>query len=372
MRPEAGAPIRAPGANGTIPPMPSFQFDFDRYPYLTADIPPVRGAIRTEDRDFQVTEVPAYPASGEGQHLYLLVEKEDQTTRRVIEALQAACGVKEDAIGWAGLKDRHALTRQWISVPVECEDKVSAIEEMPGVRILERARHTNKLQEGHLAGNRFRILVRHVEGDPADARRVLERLAASGVPNYFGPQRFGRQGDNAERGYQILTRPRGPSKRWLDKLLVNSLQSFLFNEWAALRMEQGTFDQVLLGDIAVKHASGGKFQVGDVAEEGPRAERLEISATGPLFGRKYHEAQDQARAIEDAVLARYELTREQFRPLPGSRRPLRFPLQDWGLEEAPEGLWLSFFLPSGAYATSVLREVMKMDPEPGKGSESEG
>ncbi|MFP5502453.1 MAG: tRNA pseudouridine(13) synthase TruD, partial [Candidatus Sericytochromatia bacterium] len=164
------------------------------------------------------------------------------------------------------------------------------------------------------------------------------------------------------KGYRLLRRD-GKPKRWLDKLLVNSLQSLVFNSWLAERMNRGLFDTVIHGDIAMKHETGGKFLVGDAAAEAPRAKAFEISATGPLFGKKYHEAQFEAKQIEDEVLEGFELGRPDFKALPGARRPIRFPLTDWAVEETPDGLWVRFFLPAGAYATAVLREVMKLTPE---------
>jgi len=137
----------------------------------------------------------------------------------------------------------------------------------------------------------------------------------------------------------------------------------MFNDWLALRLERGLFDRVVQGDVAKKHDTGGEFVVEDAEVESPRAQRLEISATGALFGKKYREAQGEARALEDEILARYELSREQFASRRGDRRLIRFPLQEWSVEEVEEGIWVSFFLPKGAYATTVLREVMKRNPE---------
>lgn len=341
--------------------MPNLVADFSRYPFLTADLPAVGGTLKREPADFQVDEVPAAPPSGDGEHLLLHVEKIGWTTRAIVERLQAGLAVGEDEIGWAGLKDRHAITRQWLSVPRSMEDDLFEVEWPEGVRILDRAYHDAKLQEGFLAGNRFRILLREPQGDAAGVRAVLERLAAVGVPNYYGPQRFGNDRRNAERGLGLIRKGRGKSKRWFDKLQINALQSLLFNDWLALRLERGLYDQVVTGDVAHKFATGGKFLVGDAAVEQPRATAMEICATGPLFGKKYHEAAGDARAIEDEVLAGRELKREDFVGSPGSRRPIRWPLGEFAVEEAPEGLWLSFFLPRGAYATAVLREVMKAD-----------
>ena len=350
-------------------------FDFDRYPYLTADLPGTGGRIRAQPEDFRVVEVPAYEPSGEGEHLYLFVEKRGLTTRELVDHLVGALGVPEKQIGVAGLKDKHAVTRQWVSLPARYAERLPLLEELPGVRILETGRHTNKLGVGHLRGNRFEILIRDVlPGSDTSARAVLDRLLRLGVPNYFGPQRFGLGGQNPVRGYRLVKQGKGRGRPWLKKFLIGSLQSLLFNDWLALRMERGLYDRVMLGDIAKKHATRGEFRVEDPEAENPRAAALEISATGPLHGRKYFETTDEARALEDEILARYELAREDFRARKGARRPLRFPLEEARLEVREEGLWLAFFLPKGAYATAVLREVMKTNPEgeaPGITDESE-
>lgn len=347
-------------------------FNFDRYPYLTAALPGTGGRIRAHPEDFVVTEVPAYLPAGEGEHLYVFLEKRGLTTRQVFDHLHQALRIPEKSIGVAGLKDKHALTRQWISFPARYQDRLPQLEELEGVRVLETGLHKNKLGVGHLRGNRFEIVIRDVFPDALDtARAVLERLGKLGVPNYYGPQRFGLGGRNPLRGYELVTRGRGRGRPWLKKFLIGSLQSLLFNDWLALRAERGLYDRLVRGDVAKKHATRGEFIVEDPDVENPRAAALEISATGPLHGRKYYEARDEARAIEDEVLASYGLERESFGARKGARRPIRFPLEEAAVTEVADGLKLSFFLPKGAYATALLREVMKKNPEGGAPGEDE-
>lgn len=347
----------------------ALRFDFDRYPYLTPRLPGISGVIRQSPAEFQVEEVPAYEPSGTGEHLYVWIEKEGLTTKAVLEGLRDLLGVPEVHLGAAGLKDKHARTRQWFSLPAKYGQGLQRLEEQLGVRVLKSALHGNKLRVGHLKGNRFHILIRspavvEASSSPLElARQVFSELAIRGVPNYFGPQRFGLGGLNPVRGYELITQGPGRGDPWLQRFLIGSLQSLLFNDWVALRLERGLFAQVVQGDIAKKHDTGGEFVVEDAAAESLRAQRLEISATGALYGKKYREAQGQARALEDEILARYGLQRSQFRARRGDRRTIRFPLQEWSVEASPEGLWVSFFLPKGAYATTVLREVMKRNPE---------
>lgn len=339
------------------------RFDFSRYPYLTAQLPGVGGRIRTFPEDFQVEEEPAYLPSGKGEHLYVFLEKAGLTTRQILEFLRDELGAPEKAIGVAGLKDKHALSRQWFSLPKAYEDRLYLLEGLRGVRLLATGLHTNKLRTGHLKGNRFRILIRNPEGGKEEVERILAALREKGVPNYYGPQRFGLGGRNPERGYLLVKTGRGRGTPWLKRFLIGSLQSLLFNDWVALRMERGLYDRVVLGDVAKKHATGGEFLVQDPARESERALRLEISATGPLFGKKYFESQGEARALEEEILARYDLRREEFSARRGGRRPIRIPLSEAEVEESQEGVWLRFFLPKGSYATSLLREVMKKNPE---------
>lgn len=344
--------------------MPDLSFDFNRYPYLTPHLAGTGGVLRQEIRDFQVFELPAYDASGQGEHLFLLIEKLGVTTRQVYEYIRDELRINEAHIGVAGLKDKHALTQQWISVPARYESRMDGLEELTGVRVLQTALHHNKLRVGHLRGNRFRILLRGCE--PAAelrAQKVFAALGTLGVPNFFGPQRFGIAGKNPERGYLLLKSGRGRGNPWLKRFLMGSVQSLLFNAWLGQRMDRGWYDQVLLGDVAKKHLSGGEFLVEDLTSENPRAKDLQISAMGPLFGKKYFEAQHQARELEDEILAEFDIARTDFFARKGARRVLRFPLEGWQTKPDPQGLWVEFVLPKGAYATSILREVMKKNPE---------
>lgn len=352
-----------------MPALPNLRFDFNTYPYLTPDLPGVDGVIRHRPQDFQVDEVPAYSPLGSGEHLFVRIEKVNLTTRAVFEFLRDRLQINEAQIGVAGLKDKHALTRQWFSLPARYEARLEGLAELEGVRVLERALHPHKLKVGHLRGNRFRILIR--AGGAASLSRlraeaVLQVLERQGVPNYYGPQRFGIGGMNPVKGYELVKKGKVHAPSWLKKLLVSSLQSLLFNDWLALRLQEGLFAQVIEGDVAKKHHTGGEFVVRDAALENPRALRFEISATGPLYGKKYREAEGPARALEDRILQRYQLERDHFAARRGDRRLIRFPLSDWHVQEAAEGLWVSFFLPKGAYATAVLREVMKKNPEEGE------
>jgi tRNA pseudouridine13 synthase len=338
-------------------------FDWNELPLVSSDLPGTGGRIRSELEDFQVTEIPAYPFDGEGEHLYLWLEKRGHTTKWILETLQKQLGIKPRDIGVAGLKDRHAITRQWISIPRTYEDRLPSLN-LEGLSLLETAYHSNKLGIGHLRGNIFKLRVRGSQPDAvARARTILDRLEVAGVPNYFGPQRFGNTGENAVRGLELVRngRMRGPESIPLKRFLIGSLQSLLFNHYLRLRLERGLYDSLLEGDVAKKHDTGGVFTVTDAALESPRAARLEVSATGALHGKKVMPTHGPGRALEDEVLAAFELDNAAFKDRAGSRRITRIKMDGLSLEPTEDGFWLEFALPKGSFATVVLREIMKVN-----------
>ena len=339
-------------------------FSWNDFPTATADLPGTGGRIRTVQDDFEVTEEGAYPLSGSGEHVYLWLEKRGNTTKFVVDELVKQLGMKFSDVGVAGLKDRHAVTRQWISLPRKYEAKLEGFA-LEGVRILNVTAHGNKLGIGHLRGNRFRIRVRGADpGGVARAELILQRLRGLGVPNYFGPQRFGNTGGNAVRGAELVRdgRMRGPESIPIKRFLIAALQSLLFNHILRLRLERGVYDGVLRGDVAKKHETGGIFVVEDALTESPRAAALEISATAPLYGRKVTPvAQYDGRALEDEVLTLAGLTWDGFKDRHGDRRMTRIVMGEASFEATDDGYWLEFSLPKGCFATSVLREVMKVD-----------
>lgn len=322
------------------------------------ETPGTGGRLRTVPEDFRVEELPAYGLSGEGEHLYLRLEKTGHTTAHVLRELTTQLGVRDRDVGVAGLKDRHAVTTQWISLPAKYEPRLEGFA-LDGVRVLEVTRHGNKLGLGHLRGNRFVVRVRGAGGTAETAAATLALLTAGGVPNYFGPQRFGLHGLNAEEGLRVLrgeSRVRDPRVR---RFLTTSVQSLLFNRFLSLRLSRDLFDRLIAGDMAKKHDTGGVFLVEDPAAESPRAERGEVSATGTLFGRKVKPLTLEAGALEAEALAAFGLTPEVFASRKGDRRLTRvFPE---GAEVRPEedGYTVAFTLPRGSFATSVLRELMK-------------
>lgn len=342
-----------------------------KIPHLTADVPGVGGTIRERVEDFVVEEVAAYEPSGKGEHTYVRIEKHGVSTFDVINAIAAELGLSRQAIGSAGLKDTHAVARQTLSLHFADPDAVRDLE-IENVEVLWVDKHRNKLRPGHLRGNHFTIRIRDVDPEaPVRARAILEALGTRGVPNAYGPQRFGNRGDNHIIGLYLVRRDeeglrrRGihrPSGR-MRRFYVNALQSALFNQVLSWRIREATMDAVILGDIAKKETTGGIFTVEDVDAEQPRVEAWEISPTGPMFGYKLMEAEAEAGAIEDEILGAVDLTLEDFRSVRarGLRRPLRYNPEglSWEMEDK-RTLLVHFFAPKGSYATMLLDELMKI------------
>lgn len=343
-----------------------------RIPYLTADLPGIGGVIRADIEDFVVEEVPAYAPCGEGEHTFFGVEKRDVSTMVLIRQIADGLGISEREIGSAGLKDARAVARQTLSVHAVLPETVLALD-LPKARILWAELHTNKLRSGHLRGNRFTLRIRDVDSDaPQHAEAIVERLRARGVPNGYGHQRFGNRGDNHEMGLLLLRNDRAGLRDHgihhlsyrMRQFLISSVQSALFNTVLAERIARGTMDDVLPGDLAKKMDTGGMFTVEDVAVERQRVQAWEISATGPIYGYKMMTSQANAGALEARVLEEAGIRADDFRAFKakGSRRPLRYYPDglDWQMEAA-DVLAVSFFAPKGAYATMLLRELMKAE-----------
>ncbi|MRG98368.1 tRNA pseudouridine(13) synthase TruD [Polyangium spumosum] len=343
--------------------------------------------IRTSPEDFVVEEIPAYAPSGKGEHLYVTLRKTGRNTPDVARDLAHYLGADPRGTGWAGMKDRHAITTQTISIQVplgDIEDAEARIMEasLQGVEILEASRHGNKLKPGHLVGNRFTITLRGLA--PEDAARVGEKLLETGrvgVPNSFGPQRFGRDGKNPTRALAWLRgEARGPRDRREQRLLFSALQSMLFNEVLARRVAAGSWASILPGDLAKKHDSGGIFAVPaegrELEDAQARAEAGAISATGPMFGAKMRWPEGAPRELEREVLATAlpDASRlEAFRALgEGTRRPLRLMVADMSVRpiDASGGLTVSFVLPKGGYATTVLATACQIADATLRGGEA--
>lgn len=343
-------------------------------PLLTADLPGIGGRIKTVSEDWQVEEIPAYQPCGQGDYLYLWIEKRGMGAAYFRRWLAQRLGIAAGEVGTAGMKDRHAVTRQMVSVPATVEARLNQIEG-EDVRLLQVNRHGNKLRPGHLHGNRFRILVRGVAPE-AQARMdaILGRIRQEGLPNYYGPQRFGRDCETALLGLGLLrgeeqpARPSGhrPNLRnpFLRKLVLSAAQSALFNHYLARRVSDGLLRRVVPGDVMAKWPFGGMFIAEDLTSEQARCDAREIVPTGPMFGKKMYPAtRGEAAAREEQVLLDAKVSRAAFhgfgKLMGGARRFCVIYLDEIESHLESEGLRLNFTLPAGSYATVLLRELTR-------------
>lgn len=407
------------------------------YRHQTAGLPGVSCAFREELEDFEVEELPAYEPCGEGEHLYLWIEKRGIGTPDAERRLARALHVPEAGCGHAGRKDARGVTRQWLSLHGARAEEALALE-LDGIRVLRAEYHGNKLRVGHLIGNRFMLVLRGIDaGRRGDLEAVLAALERRGMPNYFGQQRFGRGGRAHELGKLLVADDRegyvhalvspehagsspaaaelrrvilagersayrhlGGLARRLDSDLgalaqqlarrpgslasavraipkstrrfhVNALQSVCFNGVLAARLERwGELGSLHVGDMAQKHDSGGCFRVEDAELDTGRAGRLEISPTGPMPGPRMDSPEGEPGELEARVLKDLGVQASAFGGLPGgigargARRALRVPLV--GLDVVWEGsqLRLTFQLPKGSYATTLVEELRKLLPQP--------
>lgn len=347
-------------------------------PYLTGALPGIGGVLRAAPEDFRVDELPAYPASGAGEHVFIRIEKRGLTTPHATKAIAAALGIEDRDIGVAGMKDRHAVTTQWVSLPPPITPEQALALAVEHVIVHEAIRHPHKLRTGHARGNQFVLRVTQLACDPLTAatraRAILDQLAlAPGAPNFFGEQRFGRDGDNAARGRELLAagargEPRRRGDQRMDRLMVSALQSELFNAWLVARLADGHYRDALAGDVMHK-VGGGLFDCVDPAVDGPRVRAGEVIPTGPMFGvtTRVPPAGSLEAAREQAILDASGLTRESFAAVrgiaEGTRRDAAIKVADVAVTPGDETLTVAFALPGGAYATVVMREVMKAPPE---------
>lgn len=342
-------------------------------PYISSDLPGIGGQLRSSPDHFIVEEVPLYDPIGEGQHLYVNLTKEELTTREVQRRLAMIFHLPTSEISFAGMKDKHARTTQTFSLNVGYVDEQfvadapERIQTQLPVQVHWAKLHRNKLKIGHLLGNRFTIVISDlampVDAALVQAQAVIDSIKARGVPNYYGPQRLGQQGSNVIRGLGVITGNLDIRDRWLRDLLKASVQSYLCNRYLARRIKDDLFDRLLVGDVAKKYDTGGLFEVEDLDAEQPRYERKEISFTAPIYGPKMWVTGGEAGEFEAALLAEHGLTLEQLGKarLTGTRRMGRLLFPDLEARTGAQGLELSFSLPKGAFATTVLREIMKID-----------
>jgi len=328
-------------------------------------------------RDFIVEEIPLYDFSGEGEHLVVKIRKKEMTTWEMLDVLSSHLGIRRRDIGYAGLKDKHAMTIQYISLPANMEEKLSSFDH-DKIKILETTRHNNKIRVGHLKGNRFDIRLKKVLGVQKEKLdSMLKWIDANGVPNYFGNQRFGTNGDNWQDGKKLLDGTLKMRDKKTREFLMGSYQSYLFNQWLSKRMEinllleefnekeveqlmklpegslkgtkkQSHFFKLLEGDLMMHYPYGKLFEAEDLHKEAERFATKDTAPTGLLPGTKTKRATHSAAIIESQF--------DEPLKLNGARRYAWIQVEEIKKRYVEEKAHyeLSFTLPKGSYATNVL------------------
>jgi tRNA pseudouridine13 synthase len=326
--------------------------------------PVVSGRLREAPEDFVVEEDLGFLPDGQGDHALLLLAKRNANTEWVARRLAELAGVRPFEVGYAGLKDRRSVARQWFSVPLAGRPEPDWQRlESEDVRVLSVTRHRRKLRRGALKGNRFALTVRAIQGDLADLHRRLESIADRGVPNYFGEQRFGHGAANLSHAQAMLTGALQVRDRHKRGIYLSAARSWLFNRVLSCRVEQGSWDQALAGDTMMLAGTHSLFTVAEVDD--PIRRRIldmNIHPTGPLWGRGEPPTRLESRQLEEQALAGLELWCQGLERagLTQERRSLRLRIDglEWEID-AHGDLYLRFRLPAGGYATSVLRELIE-------------
>lgn len=325
--------------------------------------PLAHGRLRSRPEDFRVEEVLGFEADGAGEHLLLTVEKRGANTLWVARQLARYAGITPRDVGYAGLKDRQAVAVQHFSLWLgrHAEPDWTALAN-PEFRVLSALRHGRKLRSGALKGNHFQLILRDLSVPAIELEPRLATIRALGVPNYFGPQRFGRQGSNIEQAGKMFSDPRGLRDRKLRGLLLSAARSLIFNAVLSRRVQDRNWNRILPGEQCMLDGTHSVFHADTVeAKLVQRGAAGDIHPTGPLWGRGNAGVSGPVQALEADVANEYaDFARGlETAGLESARRALRLPVRDlrWEAVDA-HALKLEFFLPAGGYATAVVRELL--------------
>lgn len=323
--------------------------------------PSSTAAIRNSPEDFNVKEHLSFELDGSGQHVYLCLEKRGINTNDMAQSLARFAGVKSVAIGYAGLKDKNAVTSQWFSVDLAGRAEPNWNElESESLKIIEATRHSRKLKRGAIAENSFQIVLRDLEGGTSEIQQRLETIKKLGVPNYFGEQRFGRNDYNLKKAEDLLRENR-KIKRHMRGIYLSAVRSFLFNQYLSQRISQCTWNNALDGDVFMLEGSHSIFSPVELDKEiHKRVELADIHPTGPMWGRGDLLTQRGVLDIEKQLMTDYPqwCSLLENAGLKQERRSLRVKIRDLVSIMDVESITLGFKLPPGCYATSVIRELV--------------
>jgi len=320
--------------------------------------------LKSVAEDFQVDEVLDIPLSGAGEHLWLWVEKRNLNTEEAARRLGRAAGVPVRNVSYAGLKDRHALTRQWFSLhlPGKANPDLGKAED-DTLKILKAVRHQRKLQRGAHCANGFTLRLTELQADRDELNARLERIRVHGVPNYFGLQRFGFEGSNVHGAREYAARQELPVQRNLRSRLLSAGRSYLFNRVLAERVTDGSWELASVGDLLAFTDSRSFFPAGEAECRDPRLSLLDLHPTGPLWGAGASPATAEIQTLENAAVAAEPSIAKWLAEagMKHERRILRLPIAglSWHYP-GPDILQLEFVLPTGCFATAVVRELVSL------------
>ncbi|MEZ5451689.1 MAG: tRNA pseudouridine(13) synthase TruD [Thiothrix sp.] len=321
---------------------------------------PLTGQFRTLPEDFIVDEQMDIDLSGSGEHLWLQVRKTGANTDWAAGQLARCAGIPAKEVGYAGLKDRHAVTTQWFSLqlPGMADPDFSALP--PEIDILQQQRHDKKLRRGALAANRFILTLRECSGDFAEAQAICQQIALHGIPNYYGEQRFGHNFGNLKKAANWFKGESKPKQRNQRSLYLSAARSWIFNHILSERVRQGNWNQRLPGDVFT-FADGNSWFADDASPElEQRLAVQDIHPTGALWGRGELATQAQTGELETEQAALFPVfcAGLEKQGLKQERRALRIKVGEIGFEVVDSStLRLAFELPPGAYATVLLDQL---------------
>ena len=325
------------------------------------------GIIKTQDEDFRVDEIMPVIPSGEGEHLWLQIQKTGCNTDWLAGQLAKWAQVKAMAVGYAGLKDRHGVTTQWFSIHLPgLEDPDLSSLSIEGVEVLQHRRHDRKLKRGTLSGNCFKLWIREIRGDRNELEQRLAHISQAGIPNYFGEQRFGHDMANLEKAERLFQGGAGRMKRHQKSLYLSAARSWLFNRVLSERVGRGDWNHFITGDVLMLDGKSACFSDDGSADLKARVRSRELHPTGPLWGRGRSMAEADCVLLEQSIVDQMPILAQGLEAagLKQERRALRLiPDQlkwQWQDEQTLE---LQFCLPSGTYATMLVRELVDQSPQ---------
>lgn len=322
------------------------------------------GTIRTVPEDFKVTELSDIELSGVGEHLWLYVQKIGCNTDWVANQLSNVCQVPRKQVGFAGLKDRHAVTKQWFSVQLSKVTDIDKIQSaLPDeVTILKSKMHSRKIKTGQLDANQFEIIIRNIAGDKQQIEQNIISIIENGVPNYFGSQRFGHDMGNIQKCQDWFAGTYKVKSRNLKSLLISTARSHIFNVIVAKRIKDDTWNTPIQGDILQLNKSHSWFPMSDATPEEitKRLNEFDIHLTAAMYGEDKVQSSDDCAEFESTIAAQFPIYHtgfEKFR-LKQDRRAMRICPIDFSFQWIDGDLKFNFKLLPGAYATGIMREIL--------------